>query len=232
MKKILICGASKNLGYYFFNQFKKFNDIYLFSRNNVNHKNFFKTDISNKNEINDTFKKLKEKISNLDVIIYCVGDSKKNYSKFATGLDFENSFTNNFYPFVNLLNSYLKFFKYNPINIIVISSIAGLKNVGAPITYSVAKSALNFYCSIMAKKLAEKNITINIISPGNILIKGNNWDKKLKKNKRNVKDYINHNVPNKKFCKPEDLFNICKLIIEVDNGFVGSNIVIDGGQIL
>ena len=44
-----------------------------------------------------------------------------------------------------------------------------------PITYSVAKSALNFYVEFKAKELAKYKIIVNAISPGNIMMSGNNW---------------------------------------------------------
>ena len=126
----------------------------------------------------------------------------------------------------------MEIFKKRPVKIIVISSIAGMKNINAPITYSVAKNSLNFYCKYIAKDLAKNKIYINIISPGNILMKRNNWHKKLLKNKKAVLDYINKNVPSKKFINPNDIFDICNMIIENEGNFVGSNIVLDGGQIL
>jgi 3-oxoacyl-[acyl-carrier protein] reductase len=184
MKKILICGASRNLGKYFFENLKKKHQVFLFSRKKINYKNSIKTDISDHKQANNSFKSLKNQISKIDTIIFCIGNSKKNYSKYAKTSDFENSFKNNFYPFVNLIYSYLKHFRGKPVNIIVISSIAGIKNINAPITYSIAKNALNFYSSIMSKELAKNKIYINIISPGNILLKGNNWDKKIKKKQK------------------------------------------------
>ena len=232
MKKILICGASKNLGNYFFKKLKVSYDVYLFSRNIINHANYFQTDISKATKSNNAFKKLRKKTSNLDAIIFCVGNSKKNYQNFANYKDFDNSFKSNLFPFVNLINSYLKFFRDKPVKIIVISSIAGIKNIDAPVTYSVAKNALNFYVSIIAKDLVKKKIFINIISPGNILMKNNTWDKKLKKDKKKITKYINQKVPSKSFCQPDDILNSCKLIIEMKNSFVGSNIIIDGGQVL
>ena len=118
MKKILICGASKNLGNYFFNKLKNFYQIYLFSRNIIQHNDFIKTDLSKIKETNDAFKKLSIKISKIDTIIFCVGDSKKKYGKQATEKDFDSSFKSNFYSFINLLNSYIKYFKKKPVKII------------------------------------------------------------------------------------------------------------------
>ena len=71
---------------------------------------------------------------------------------------------NNFFCFTNLLDLTHKIYKKKPTKIIVISSIASDKITKAPITYSVAKSALNFYAKIKAKELAKDNIKINIIS--------------------------------------------------------------------
>ena len=85
---------------------------------------------------------------------------------------------------------------------------------------------------ISAKELAKKNIFLNIISPGNILMENNNWSKKLKKNRKLVKKYIYNNVPSNKFCNADEIYKMCDLIVSNKTNFVGSNIVIDGGQIL
>ena len=102
----------------------------------------------------------------------------------------------------------------------------------APIEYSVAKSALNHYGRIAAKKISSNNSTLNIISPGNILIKKNNWDKRLKRNKTKTLKYIKKNVPSNNFCKPSEIFDILKMLLNKKNNFVGSNITVDGGQSL
>ena len=103
----------------------------------------------------------------------------------------------------------------------------------APIEYSTTKSALNHYCQIKAKELAKFSIKLNIISPGNILNKNNNWFFKKKKNSKKIQNYIKKNVPLNSFCKPNQILSLCKLLISDDgNFFQGSNIVMDGGQIL
>ena len=90
---------------------------------------------------------------------------------------------------------------------------------------------MNFYIKAISRPLGKEGIRINGISPGNILIKGNVWSKKFKSNKNKVLDYINNNVPSKKFINPKEIFNICKFIISNENvNIVGANIIIDGGQ--
>jgi 3-oxoacyl-[acyl-carrier protein] reductase len=130
-------------------------------------------------------------------------------------------------------SSYLKVFNYSKTKIIVFSSIAGIKVTKAPITYSVAKAALNFYTKYKAKQLSPYKINLNVISPGNIIMKNNNWGKKLINNKKNVLNYIRQNVPLNTFCYPEEIFNLCKyLSIENTSAITGSNFIIDGGETL
>ncbi len=228
-KKILICGTSKNLGKFLSKKFKIENKVFEFSSTlKSNQKNIFQTDITNEISLRSSLKKLKKTVKKLDAIIYTVG---KSSSTDETLENFKKSFDINFFSFVNLVNSYIHVFGYKKIKIIAISSIAGVTAIKAPIEYSVSKSALNFYSKIISKDLIRRGISINVISPGNILIKGNIWSRKFKSNKNKVLDYINNNVPSKKFIKPKEIFNICKFIISNENvNLIGANIIIDGGQ--
>ena len=124
-------------------------------------------------------------------------------------------------------------YKKKSTKIIVISSIASNKITKAPITYSVAKSALNFYARIKAKELAKNKIKINILLPGNILMENNNWSKKLKANQNKVKKYIKKNVPLNVFCNPGQIAEMCNYL-SGDSGtsITGSKFIIDGGESL
>ena len=116
--------------------------------------------------MNSAFSLIKKKFKKIDLIILCAGKSKKNFKKIENLNSWKDSFENNFYSTTNVLESYLKIYKYAKTKIIVISSIAGSKIIeGAPITYSVAKSALNFYVRFKSKELAKHKICINTISP-------------------------------------------------------------------
>ena len=233
MKKIIVCGASKNLGNYILKKFSITNKVYNLSRTNTKNKNFLRTDFTNYASVVQSLKKLKKQEKKIDAFIFCIGDSKKNYKSFPNRLSIEDSLKKNFFCFVNLIDAYLEVFKKTSTNIIVISSIAGTKNIeGAPISYSLSKNILNFYSKIVSKILIKNKIKLNIISPGNILMEKNNWALKIKKNKNKTLKYIKKNVPSEKFCSPDEIYILCKLIIENQHNLVGSNIVIDGGQTL
>ena len=138
----------------------------------------------------------------------------------------------NFFTFLNLINIYLRVFNFKKTNIIVISSIAGKKIINAPIGYSLAKNNLDFLVKILAKKLAPKKISINSISPGNILIKNNNWSNKLKKKIKIIKNYIKTNVPLNDFINSKEIIDLIKFLSDNSKNITGSDFVIDGGQLL
>ena len=235
-KNIIISGSSGVLGKYLVNQFKKGNNIISISKNKETKAGIINLNcnLSNDLEVDSTFDLIKKKFKKIDLIILCAGKSKKNYKKVENLRSWKNSFENNFFSTTNVLESYLKIYKYAKTKIIVISSIAGSKILeGAPITYSVAKNALNFYVKFKSKELAKYKICINTISPGNILMKGNNWYLNKKNNKKKVMNYIKKNVPLNNFCKPENIFMLCKFLMDDKNeSTTGSDFIIDSGQSL
>ena len=233
MKKvILICGASKNLGKFLAERFSKESNVVLKISRSLKtdiKKNIYQCDLSLYSDTSKIIKIIKKKHKVIDAIIYCSGSSSPFLNKTNTIDNFLDSFKNNFFTFISLIDNYLKTYKNKKTNIIAISSIAGVK----PMEYSVSKAALNFYCKIRSKQLVQHGIKLNVISPGNILMSNNNWAKKIKINKRKVMNYILKNVPARKFISPEEIYEICKMLIIKDKlNFFGSNFIIDGGQTL
>ena len=58
------------------------------------------------------------------------------------------------------------------------------------------------------------------------------WDKKLKKNRKKVLNYIKKNVPQQRLGTPEDIANAVFFLSSHNASFVnGSNLIIDGGQV-
>jgi len=235
-KTILITGSSKNLGNYLVNYYleKKFNVIGVSKNKKLNIvNNSYTCDLSSATKANVLLKKIKKKFKKIDLIISCAGNSKKTYAAHENIDDWKSAFNNNFYSFVNLIDAYAKIYKKKPTKIIVISSIASTKITKAPITYSVAKSALNFYAQIKAKEFAKNNIKINILLPGNILMKNNNWALKLKNDNKRTRKYINDNVPLNKFCVPKQISEICDYLFgESGDRITGSKFIIDAGESL
>ncbi len=64
-------------------------------------------------------------------------------------------------------------------------------------------------------------------------MKNNNWDKKIKKNKRDIKKYIKDNVPLNNFCNPNQIIELCNYLFGKSGDYItGSKFIIDAGETL
>lgn len=237
-KNILITGSSSGLGFELAKILskRKFNVI-INGKNKkklkksaelINTKYFFPADVTLKSDLLKFLKYLKQKKLKIDVLLCNYGES--NFKK--NNLSFRESFEKNFFSSIYTVEVFLPLLKNNS-KIIFISSICGNELIdGAPIAYSLAKNSLNSYVKAISKHLfLNHKVTINSISPGNLMFKGSLWEKKIKENKTRTLRYIKDNVPSNSFGKPENILNVINMIIsDQDNYINGSNFIIDGGQ--
>ena len=176
---------------------------------------------------------VKKRWKKLDGIIANAGSVKMNISSFSSEKDFYWYQKNNFLTAFKFVNYFLKEIKKSQGSIIFISSIASLKELGAPLGYASSKLSLNFYSKFLANKVAKYNVRVNNIIPGNIYFKDGNWDKKMKKNPKKIKKMIKDKVPLGRFGKPEEIANLVAFLLSSKSSFItGAEIVIDGGQII
>lgn len=234
-KNILITGASKGLGREIKNYYlnKNFNLINISRSKIKNRINLFniQNDLTHFQKTLNIFKKIKKNFKHLDAIICCTGSGKKISDDDMNNNIIQHYLDLNLFTIINTINSYLKIYNKKSTKIVIISSIVSKKIIEAPIGYSISKRALDYFVKIFAKKYSNYKININTISPGNIFINGNNWDMKLKKNKKQVLKYINKEVPLKSFIDPSDILPIIDVLISKNgNNVTGSDFIIDGGQ--
>jgi 3-oxoacyl-[acyl-carrier protein] reductase len=117
-------------------------------------------------------------------------------------------------------------------SIICISSICGLAALGAPVTYSAAKAALNATVRGLARPLALEGIRINAVAPGNILAPDGTWARKLAENKAAVDEMLLRDVAQRRLGKPEEIADIVAFLASPRATFItGTVIVADGGQL-
>ena len=221
---VIITGRSKNL---IKNQFSK-----LFSKFGSKVA-YVDGDIKNDLVLKKIKSLLKKRWKKLDGIVANAGSIKMNISSFSSEKDFYWYQKNNFLTAFKFVNYFLNEIKKSQGSIIFISSIASLKDLGAPLGYASSKLSLNFYSKFLANELARYNVRVNNIVPGNIYFKGGNWDKKIKKNPKKIKKMIKNQVPLGRFGKPEEIANLAAFLLSPKSSFMtGTEIVIDGGQII
>ncbi len=116
--------------------------------------------------------------------------------------------------------------------IVCISSICGLAALGAPVTYSAAKAALNATVRGLAPPLARDGIRINAVAPGNILFEGGTWARRLAENRQAVDDMLTREVPLRRLGKPEEIADLVAFLASPRAAFItGTVMVADGGQL-
>ncbi len=244
IRVVFVSGSSKGLGYYIAKKFLENGDRVIINGTNKyelqkSYNRLIK--IHKKSNIlaisgdvkEETFLKkakqlIKKKFKALNIIVSNAGRLRLN----GKLLNNKEMLKYNYKTALNFSN----FFKKDIISskngsIIFISSIAAITKTTAPKGYVEAKSRINKLGKKLALELSKKNVNVNVISPGNILIKNGNWDDKIKKNKKEVMNYIKKNVPMKRFASPEEVSNLCLFLSEKESKFITGQIIsIDGGQ--
>ena len=240
-KKIFVSGSSKGIGLEIAKKLlKEGNKVVINGRNRTNVLKAYKSynftgwalgDLSKNTVAKNVIKKTVGILGGLDVVVCNAGESKSSKPTFETYKDWQKMFNQNFFCTSNIIENSKKHLVSSKGQIIAISSAAGLKIIkNAPITYSTAKAALNFYLKSLAYYLGDKGVRVNIIAPGNILFRGSVWDKKMKKNKKLVKKIIANTVPLKKFGTRKDITELVNYFVSSKANYCNGNIIsVDGG---
>jgi 3-oxoacyl-[acyl-carrier protein] reductase len=117
--------------------------------------------------------------------------------------------------------------------ILCISSICGNEVIpGAPVTYSVAKAALNAYIKGIARPLGKRGVRICGIAPGNMLFDGSVWEKKLAENRSAVETMLGKEVALSSLGSPDQIARAAIFLASPLSNFItGSILTVDGGQV-
>ena len=110
-----------------------------------------------------------------------------------------------------------------------ICSITGLSVLGAPVDYSVAKSAVIALAQNLARKVAPK-VRVNAVAPG--FIDGRWLRKGLGDGYDRAKQHHEGQVPLRRVSQPEDIANAIMSIICGSDMVTGQVVVCDGGMLL
>lgn len=180
-------------------------------------------------------------LGNLDELIYQVGEFNTliiNYGETDADLGFDISDE----IFIKLINANLigpallakraakKMKKNNNGKIVFIGSVCGREDFGAPIGYTVGKSALKALVKVMARELGKFGISVNLVSPGHIMSKGGRWEKKVALNPNSINKVIQESVPMGRFGTSEDVAEMVAFLCSDQASYItGAEFVVDGG---
>jgi 3-oxoacyl-[acyl-carrier protein] reductase len=116
-------------------------------------------------------------------------------------------------------------------SIVLVSSIAGVESIPAPLAYSAAKAALVNYGKNLARHLGPSGVRVNVVAPGNVLFEGGSWDRRSAERPEETRRYIEQEVPLRRFAQPEEIASVVTFLASGRASFVtGACVVVDGGQ--
>lgn len=243
-KVVVVTGASQGIGKAIAETFLDYGSIVIFvSRSEdrygqsiLNHPNshIVRADVTCTSGRDQIVKCLEELQRDLDVLVCNVGSGSSVPPGTEERTDWDKSFEINFFSTVSTISCLRPYFSSNNGCILCISSICGEAVIkGAPLTYSVAKAALNAYIKGASVPLAEEGIRINGITPGNILHENSVWRHKLQENDDSVRNYLNSNVVLRRLGKPEEVAKLTLMLASDNMSFATGTIYrLDGGQVL
>lgn len=113
------------------------------------------------------------------------------------------------------------------LNILMISSIVGLRGFNELSSYAVSKAALEGFIKSSAVEWAKDNIRVNGLAPGFV---ESSYAESFKKNKNSLYEWTLDQIPMKRWGTCEEIANIIKFLVSNINSYMTGTIVYcDGG---
>ena len=192
----------------------------------------FLGDITLAEDRNKLIQYIKKKYQRLDILVCNVGLSKSVAPGDESEEEWHRIFTQNFFSATNMVEGCKELLSVNGGTIVCISSICGSEVLGAPVTYSCAKAALNHYVRGISRPLAQKNIRINAVCPGNLMFENSVWEQKQTQNPAAVREMLDREVSLKRFGTPNEISKVVAFLSSPASAFCnGSIFIADGGQL-
>jgi 3-oxoacyl-[acyl-carrier protein] reductase len=171
-------------------------------------------------------------VRGLDVLVCSVGSGASVRPGEESPEEWQRVFQLNFFATTNMVEAAREALFRSRGVVVCLSSICGLAALGAPVTYSAAKAALNAYVRGLARPLAERGVRINALAPGNIVFPGSVWEKKQAEDPARVSDMLAREVALHRLGRPEEIADFAVFLASPRSSFAtGGVFVVDGGQL-
>lgn len=167
----------------------------------------------------------------LDVLVANVGYGVSLPDPIPPKAHMEEVLAENLHSAVDSAREFLPLVAASKGSIVFVSSIAGVEAFGAPVDYSMAKTALIAFSKNLARKTADQGVRVNCVAPGNVYFEGGSWDMKIKNDPERIRTIIESTVPMKRFAAPGEIADAILFLSSPRASFItGACLIVDGGQ--
>jgi len=181
-------------------------------------------DISNPEMVQEAFKKVYEKFGRVDVLVNNAGITRDAMAHKMTPQQMHQVMDVNFFGTYNCIYHVVPEMRKQEYGKIVnISSTSSYGNVGQA-NYSASKAGLIGMSKSVARKLASRGITCNVVAPGFI---ESDMTAQLPDT---LKEAANAQIPMKRMGTPEEVAQVCLFLAgDAASYMTGNVIAVDGG---
>ena len=189
-------------------------------------------DMTREEDIHTVKRFLSSQIGGLDILIGNLGTGKSLSANELDMTEWYHMYEYNLFSAVRLISIFKEMIdKQTDANIVLLSSLAGYDRIGAPIAYASAKNGIRTLVKYLADEYATYGIRVNGVAPGNVFFAGGRWEELLSQNREGISEYIEKEVPMKRFAAPEEIANAVLFLASNRASFITGEIVkVDGGQ--
>jgi 3-oxoacyl-[acyl-carrier protein] reductase len=192
----------------------------------------FKADVTSPEECAWLIKQIEISFGCLDILVCNVGSGASVPPGKETPKEWNRMLNLNLNSAINVIDAAEHLLSASRGVIVCISSICGQETLGAPVTYSSAKAALNSYVRGISRPFAVKGIRINAVAPGNLLYEGSVWERQLQADAAVVQVMLEREVAQRRLGKPEEIADWVAFLCSPRSSFAtGETFVVDGGQV-
>ena len=166
------------------------------------------------------------KLGRLDVLVCNAGITRDNLTLMMKEEDFDAVLDTNLKGAFHCMKAaYRPMMKQKYGRIVAMSSVVGLRGNAGQANYAASKAGLIGMCKSLAKELAGRNVTVNLVAPGSI---DTDMTAALPETAREA---LLASIPMARLGQPEDVARAVAFFAREESGYVtGQVLCVDGGM--